>query len=307
MNIANKILAAVVSALCLASCEYKDLDNDDDHVDGIANVQVVVNQDSLDFRPAMNRVVIYPIAHTPMSRTERNVKDSLQIKLWEGMYEAVSYNDDSEINRVTESNDSMQGIFISTERVTSSAFSKDSLLTGYIYNSPDRTAVSGNDTLDVTDEPGNRFVLMQKEVTQLVKLRVKGLKHLEYVQDAAVCIGNCHVKYNVNGDTVTRDKGNVIAAVDSIDTEGEEITFNFNTFGIGKGKQFLSIALQGQNFIHFLHFDATEETIRLSGSRRIEIDINIDADFDIKEIIPKGSGFAVTTDDWETKWEDCYL
>lgn len=307
MNITNKILVAVIPALCLASCEYKTLDIDDDHVDGIAKVMVVVNQDSLDFRPAMNRVVIYPIAHTPMARTERNVKDSLQIKLWEGMYEAVSYNDDSEINRVTESNDSMQGIFISTERVTSSAFSKDSLLTGYIYNSPDRTAVSGNDTLDVTDEPGNRFVLMQKEVTQLVKLRVKGLKHLEYVQDAAVCVGNCHVKYNVNSDTVTRDKGNIIAAVDSIDTENQEIAFKFNTFGIGKGKHFLSIALQGQNFIHFLHFDATEETVRLTGGRRIEIEINIDADFDIKEIIPKGSGFAVTTDDWETKWEDCYL
>lgn len=307
MNIANKILAAVVSALCLASCEYKDLDVDDDHVDGIAKVMVVISHDSLDFKPAMNRVVIYPIAHTPMARTERNVKDSLQIKLWEGMYEAVSYNDDSEINRVTESNDSMPSVFISTERVTTSAFSKDSLLTGYIYNSPDRTAVSSNDTLDVTDGPGNRVVLMQKEVTQLVRLRIKGIKHLEYLQDAAVCIGNCHVKYNVNGDTVTRDKGNVIAAVDSIDTEGEEITFDFNTFGIGKSKQFLSIALQGQNFIHFLHFDATEETIRLSGSRRIEIDINIDADFDIKEIIPKGSGFAVTTDDWETKWEDCYL
>lgn len=303
-HILHIILFGLTLCACLSSCEYKDLETAQ-HGD-IVPVKIVMIHDSIDFVPSLNRVLMLPVNDSIKSFIMRDIKDSLYVALKPTRYIVMSYNNDSEINRYSNYADGKTDICISTPVSAVNEFANDSIVVGKVYDYPDRVAVTEPDTFDVFDFEGQRKVLFLKEATQNVVIRISGIEHLEYVQSAVICVNNCSLEYDLSQNKITGREGNIKVQCNDINSDKNSLLFRFNTFGFNGRKVYMCLCLKGMNFIHYLHFDVNKDMLT-TGDKGKKVIVTINRDFDVRDIIPKGNGFSVTTDDWETRWQDLPL
>lgn len=285
-------LLAVVS---LASCHYKDFD--EDFLDS-APVRIVADWQGADFRPGL-RLVICPLDGQFSRPYIVDMRDSATLSLPVGRYRIVAFNSSSDILRVTGLDDLSGNVEIHTDPADVSKLAcLDTVPHSTLYDYPDRTMAGRTWTATVRkDVPLNRILIPVKEATVPVNIVIRGIRHLEYINTAVFTLDNCNLAYYPAADSVGKSLVTLVSYDSKIDIAHGAVSNSFQTFGFSpKDSHVIWIGLTGEGYGTVLRYDVDPENLSVDGDGNITI--HLDTDFDIRTIIPKGSSFTVGVDKW---------
>lgn len=287
-------------AALLSSCYYKDFGT----YHGTVPVKFVFDYDSIDFRPQMMRLVVYPLDGQFTEPMVRDFRDTLTVNLPAGHYRVAAFNDDSGILRYSDY-DTMDGkVTISSGIADKNKTLKlDTIPGATFYDYPDRVATVYEPSLDIAMPTDNTEAitvhLLPTEATSQVHVTISGMRHMNLLQQVELCLDSCYVAYYVSAQAAAPPIAFVVSPDARIAAEDNVLTANFNIFGLPTDDgHTLRLILNGMGFSHILNFGLDGKIERRAGSR--DVWINLCTDFDIDKLVPKGSGFDVDVDEWTT-------
>lgn len=294
-------MALFVLVATLASCQYKDLEVLDE--EDMVSLTILLDYSKLAWKPKVMRVVIYSLDRPHTSPYSVDVKDSRTVTLPKGAYWIVSYNNDSEINLAVGGESKADNLKLLTGEADRRGITRNDSIDGIsYYDYPDNTVTATVQKLILESDQGNQtshtVVLQPQEVTGHVHVKVKNIGSLSLLDGARISMDGIYREYYIAGHSgKPREKVNIIAD-GSLKNEDNEITADFNIFGIqDSGDYVMTLFLQGQGFGKFANFNVTDQIERQRSQK--DIYIEVDGKLNINDYVPKSPGFGIGIKDWE--------
>lgn len=298
----KKIFSLSIMSLLLAStltgCQYKEFDD----YAGMLGVEVIADYSNSGCvkKPVITSTVFYPL--TGVSEPfVYDVKDTAIVDLPQGIYRVFAYNNDSEIN-LTRGFDKANGCpVIYTGRADARGlYRTDSLDHTAYYDYPDVTYSYYGETSikGVPNEASstlNRVLMPMTRITRAVDVTVLGMKSTSYIQS---------IRFSIDG--VKRDYSPFLGynnTYSNIAADGrvglnDTVKCNFNVFGFDNNGHTMTLHINAGQYHKLLRYDVSKQIAsQKDGMEPIKIVIN--ADFDIRDLVPDQHLFDVSVDEWE--------
>lgn len=296
----RKILALFLLVAALASCQYKELEELEEDM---VSLTILLDYSKLNWKPKVMRVVIYSLDRPYTSPYALDIKDSKTVTLPKGVYRIVSYNNDSEINQAVGGERKSDDLRLLTREADRRVITRNDSIDGIsYYDYPDSAVTETVRNLILGSEQGDRtsqtVILRPQEVTSHVHVIIKNISSLSLLGSARISIDGIYRDYYIaDNNEKPREKVNIIAD-GSLENEENEITADFNIFGIqNSGDHVMTLFLQGQGFSKFAKFNVTDQIERQRSQK--DIYIEVDGKMDINDYVPKSPGFGIGINDWE--------
>lgn len=158
------------------------------------------------------------------------------------------------------------------------------------YDYPDSAVTATVRNLILGSEQGDRtsqtVILRPQEVTSHVHVTIKNISSLSLLGSARISIDGIYRDYYIaDNNEKPREKVNIIAD-GSLENEENEITADFNIFGIqDSGDHVMTLFLQGQGFSKFANFNVTEQIERQRSQK--DIYIEVDGKLNVNDYVPQ--------------------
>lgn len=302
-------LSVALTVLTLASCQYKDLEDESPWARRPA-VTLGFEWDAVDSIPAGMRVAFYSSGEASQGYVFYDVlnRDTV-IRVAAGTYDVTAWNNDC--SHVLTSGYSTRGSVNATtlQYSTHGLYVMDEILDS-IYN--------GQRVLDYPDYMVHanveQFILNSGSETQRLTLHpdsmifsmdvnVGGIRGLGNVTEARGCINNVPGTRYIAKENVTADSAVVIFDCKVIPEE-ERVTAHFHLFGLEptdfpnlEHKIILFFWLQNGRV--YIPLDVTNLIRKaLSGGYKVKIDIP-DLDIDLRDFVTPESGYDVSVEGWD--------
>ena len=307
------LVAVALGASVLSSCQYKDLDNEDQWARR-AYVTIGFDWKAVDSIPSEMRVAFYAAGNGDYSQgyTFFDVlnRDTV-VRLAAGVYDVTAWNRDCQhvftsgysaretVNATTLSY-STHGLYVMDEIL-------DSIYEGQkVLDYPDYMVHANRTQINVLqDVPYQRFVLRPDSMVITIDVRLKSIKGLDKVKSIRAAINNIRGRRYMAFDDRTED--DVAIAFDAHPhVEDSCVTAHFWVFGVTPEdlrKKTLVTFFWMHGGRAFLPLDVTDafDAYR-EDDRHIVIDYP-DLDIDLNDYIQKGGGMVVDVDDWNDEFK----
>lgn len=241
------------------------------------------------------RVVFFP-ADTTQVPIAFDVRDSLSVRLPDGLYRAFVYNNNSEINRFKANDESVAGApMLCTDPCDPrGTWSDEAHADETFYDYPDH-AFACYTQVQVS---GGRVVLAPVPVTAPLRVVVTGLENLQRATGVRLVVDGIEPAY-APADTAQRADIRVIADA-RIDASAGTLSADLQTFGLRSGPHTVTLFIEGANFQKRLDFEVpsvSEGTTTLT----------VAAGIDLNDFVPAESGLNISAENWEDKEIDIAL
>lgn len=292
----TRLRAAGVFAFCLfALCACLD-DNTNYCAVRTQSVTLIINPPSQAPAGANAWRVVFFLADATQAPVAFDVRDSLSVRLPDGLYQAFVYNNDSEITRFKANGESVAGApMLCTDPCDPrGTWSEEAHAGETFYDYPD-PAFACYAQVQVS---GGRVVFAPVPVTAPLRVVVTGLENLQRATGIRLVVDDIEPAYAPT-DTARRAGIRVIADA-RIDVSVGTLSADLQTFGLRSGPHTVTLFLEGANFKKRLDFEVpavSEGTTTLT----------VAAGIDLNDFVPAESGVNISAENWEDKEIDIAL
>ena len=296
----------------LASCQYKDLD-DEDQWSRRATITLDFDWGLVDSIPSEMRVAFYSVNSGGYSQgyTFFDVLNrDTTVRIAAGTYDVTAWNRDCQhvftsgysaresVNATTLSY-STHGLYVMDEIL-------DSIYNGQrVLDYPDYMVHTNSTQINVQrDVPNQRIVLKPDSMVITIDVRLKSIKGLDKVKSIRGAINNIRGKRYMAFDNLTEE--DVAVAFEAHPNVADSsVTARFWVFGVTP-EETREHTLVTFFWMHggraFLPLDVSEAfKAYRAGDKHVIIDYP-DLDIDLNDYIQKGSGLIVNVDDWNNEF-----
>ena len=300
-------LAMTLTLVSLGSCctcdEWCYSDNE-------AELRLRYEWHEVDSIPKSMSVAFYPESGTAVGVLQQGYRlydtysDSARVKLPEGMYKAVAWNNDAEHSYVKDI-DNLASASLCSETYPFTENHSVRLLLDSIYGghpivySADYAVRTGIQQAGISLDKTNKLVLTADSMVYAVSLTVMRFSGLHYVRDIRGSINNIPSEASLS-DGTAREQAVVYFPCERDANKGM-VTARFNVWGIDATLPHTLVLLFWKDDKKvYLPIDITTEVQQATDSRSRNIDIVVDSlDIDIIKYTSPESSFDVGADDWD--------